>query len=173
MSKRIVVLAIVFGSFAVIMILIGVLFNKSVDTSITSNFDYSNCVDGKLFINGEECGVVKMDSDGEYAILPLIRMLEAMGYEVNWKNAHTATIKYDNQFYKLDTNKKTLYKVDEAKRNLIEQVVTGGHFYTYYQLTDDEFYISDDVGSLLWYEINCSVNIDSKELCVKIEQKFS
>lgn len=167
MRKMTVVLIIICVGLGVIcLMMIHYSYN---DASIKSNFDYSKYVTGTLIVNDKEICNIKMDTTGKNAIIPLITVMEEIGFNINWHNGHLATCVLNGNKYTLNTNKKSL--IDEDGRNLIENNLSGGKANVYYQLLDKEFYVHSNLLYRFMQMIGYHMEIVPEESYVRIEQK--
>lgn len=81
----------------------------------------------KLYVNQVEIPtdqLVGISDDGRFAVLPVVKIIEAAGGEVEWKNATTATIEINGSKFVLNTTESTLYCKDKSfpRFNFLEPV---------------------------------------------------
>lgn len=72
---------------------------------------------GKLIVNGEELSE-SLDVYQTHAIVPLMPILGALGYEIEWTSTTGATLKYNETVYFLDLSSKSVIQEGESKNLL-------------------------------------------------------
>lgn len=157
-----------------ILMAIVCLFISSCDKIASSSTPFEGSEDinnnFRLIVNGDDVphnNSVSINYEKQYANLPLIAILKALGGKVNWINEEKVTILFNDTSYILNPMKKTLKKEGEAF-NIIAVPPGTGHG-GYYQLSDQEFIIDSDSLRYFINLLDAKITVDYNNSVVKIE----
>ncbi len=124
--------------------------------------------EGKLVINGEEYEA-EFTVYQTYAELPLVTVLEGMGYNITWTSDNEATVTHNSKSYTLNLTNKSLTEAGSSK-NIIPQY--GNNSYKC-EIAEKNIIVDDvtlyDIMSSLGTPIRLSLDYDT--LTVTITNK--
>lgn len=143
------------------------------DTSLGSREETQN-VHGsyKLIVNGKEIEsdiALSINHEKQYAEIPLIATLNALGCQVEWVNEKRVEIRYNDTVYVLNPSAQTLVKSGDSF-NMIA-VAPGATHGLYCEILDREFIIDSDSVSYFLSQLGAQITIDYENDTVKIDWK--
>lgn len=96
-----------------------------------TDYDCTLIVSGKVITEGSHA-VMKRD-DGNYFLLPFVKILEEFGAEFEWKNDSVANVKFQEKVFTLDISKVELIDEEEDERYNLFLPAPGGklHYAAY------------------------------------------
>lgn len=115
----------------------------------------------KLTVNGKDISSDKflsINHEKQYAEIPLIATLRALGCQVEWVNEKRVKIIYNDTIYILNPNKQTLKKRGDSF-NIIA-IAPGATHGIYCKTLDQEFIIDSDSVSYFLYLLGAKIVID-------------
>lgn len=123
----------------------------------------------KLFVNNKSISSagVRINNKKEYAELPIVRICEALGAQVEWYGKR-AYISFGEETYELDIDKFTLYESD-SNFNLLTPPV-GGQLWTYYRADENELFVDTITLGYFFYKIGVLSTVDTETNTVVINQ---
>lgn len=148
--------------------------NAAIKDNFSTNYedvqDMSN--NFTLIINGKNISSDKdlsINHEKQYAEIPLIATLRALGCQVEWVNAKRVEIIYNDTVYILNPKKKTLKKKGDSF-NIIA-IAPGATHGVYCETVDQEFIIDSDSISYFLYLLGAQIAIDYDQDTVIIDWK--
>jgi hypothetical protein len=130
--------------------------------------------DCQLFVDGNEIptdDLVGINREERYAIVPVVKIIEAAGGKVEWKNDTIASIKINGSKFELNTIEQTLYCKDKSfpNYNFLEPV-TGATIGAFYHTLDKELLVDNLVFTQFAYSVmNSHIDISYNRSAVYIE----
>lgn len=127
-------------------------------------------VSGRIIIKGKEIDCDKAIIYHDYADIPLMEVLNAMGAKTVFKYKHNIRIRFNGALYRLDLDKGTLFAVNDAEQDLLNTIV-GGPVFVY--RVDDELMVGNATLAFVLSSMgeDVFVNTDRENNCVNITDK--
>lgn len=123
-----------------------------------------------LIVNGKEItseNSASIDYEKQYAKLPLLAILEALGGETEWVNEEKVTIVFNDTLYVLNPTQNTLQKEGDSF-NIIA-LPPGTRHGSYYEIRDEEFMIDSSCLDHFMYLLGARIAIDYDRAVVTID----
>lgn len=122
---------------------------------------------GALFVNGKDIlNGKKTDIYFDYADIPLVKTLEALGGHICKSDVSNTVISVNGNEYILNNEKKQMYNVKNNDVNLLSSFTGGGPYYMY--ILEGELYVDSSVFMAICSQIGIKVRIkiDNSEVVI-------
>lgn len=121
----------------------------------------------ELFVENQSISSVgvRINNKKEYAELPIVRICEVLGAQVEW-DGRIADISLGEKIYELDIDNFTLYE-SGSNFNLLTPPV-GGQLWTYYRAGENELYVDTITLGYFFYKIGVLATVDAETNIVNV-----
>lgn len=151
------------------------MLEKTIDYEACSNYTLNEANKGKITLNGEtiitnDAEVFYDEEDSlDYAMLPVVELLQCLGCELEWENDHLLQISLEGREYTFDISEQKI--IDSNGKTSYINDLGGGKTYVYVRPKKIILNHYAITGLLLEIEKPCyfDIDIDTKTVDIIIE----
>lgn len=124
-----------------------------------------------VMINGRSVDDLPIQLNRENnAHIPLIGLLQALGFQIRWKSENTATVSIKEKEYIISVKDETVFRSDRTD-NFNYLTPAPGNDYYFCEAAENDIIVDDDTARVFLGEagVRCSVTVDYKKMTVSIE----